>query len=43
VIVVAIKALTVDSFKRALRASDLSVAVDLRVLVSTSKALEAGG
>jgi hypothetical protein len=43
VIVIAIKALTVDSFKRALGASDLSVVVDLGVLVSTSKALEVGG
>jgi hypothetical protein len=43
VIVAAIKALTVNSSKKALRASDLSVAVDLGVLLSTSKALEARG
>jgi hypothetical protein len=43
VIVAAVKALTVDSSRRALGASDLSVAVDLGVLVSTGKALEAGG
>ena len=42
-IVIAIKALTVDSFKRALGASDLSVVVDLGVLVSTGRALEVGG
>jgi hypothetical protein len=43
VIVAAVKALTVDSSRRALRASDLSVVVDLGVLVSTGKALEVGG
>ena len=42
-IVVAVKALTVDSSGRALGASDLSVAVDSGVLVSTGRALEAGG